>query len=295
MAGHCGGGMSGHRLITIPISHYCEKARWALDRAGIAYREEAHFQGFHYLATFRLARTRYVPILVVPGTVLTDSTQILEWLNANAPDDTRRLYPIDPAEKARAVAWEEYFDEVFGPAGRLFMYANTLGSWISRCATAGREFRSGSRGSSHSSFRWFRRLIVRRLKIDAASIESSVQRVEEAFEKVGRELEDGRRFLVGDRFGAAISPSRPSPPPCSFPKTTACRCRRWTSCPARSPSACAPGGSPRPGVMRWGFIGVNGTPVPNGHRRAAHSLTDSREAGCCRSRATCRDACAWSC
>ena len=28
------------RLVTIPISHYCEKARWALDRAGIGYHEE---------------------------------------------------------------------------------------------------------------------------------------------------------------------------------------------------------------------------------------------------------------
>ena len=33
------------RLITIPISHYCEKARWALDRAALAFREERHVQG----------------------------------------------------------------------------------------------------------------------------------------------------------------------------------------------------------------------------------------------------------
>ena len=34
--------MTPLRLVTIPISHYCEKARWALERAGIAYREERH-------------------------------------------------------------------------------------------------------------------------------------------------------------------------------------------------------------------------------------------------------------
>ncbi len=33
------------RLLTIPISHYCEKARWALDRAGLDYVEERHVQG----------------------------------------------------------------------------------------------------------------------------------------------------------------------------------------------------------------------------------------------------------
>ena len=28
------------RLVTIPISHFCEKARWALDRAGVDYVEQ---------------------------------------------------------------------------------------------------------------------------------------------------------------------------------------------------------------------------------------------------------------
>ena len=28
------------RLITIPFSHDCEKALWALERAGVAYTEE---------------------------------------------------------------------------------------------------------------------------------------------------------------------------------------------------------------------------------------------------------------
>ena len=29
-----------HTLVTIPFSHFCEKARWSLDAAGIAYPEE---------------------------------------------------------------------------------------------------------------------------------------------------------------------------------------------------------------------------------------------------------------
>ncbi len=29
------------RLVTIPISHYCEKARWALERAGTTERRPA--------------------------------------------------------------------------------------------------------------------------------------------------------------------------------------------------------------------------------------------------------------
>ena len=48
---------SVRRLITIPISHYCEKARWALDRAGLAYREERHVQGVHQVVSKRAGAT----------------------------------------------------------------------------------------------------------------------------------------------------------------------------------------------------------------------------------------------
>ena len=40
-------------LVTIPFSHYCEKARWALDRAGLAYEERAHLPLAHYLPARR--------------------------------------------------------------------------------------------------------------------------------------------------------------------------------------------------------------------------------------------------
>ena len=39
------------RLITIPVSHYCEKTRWALNRANILFIEESHMPPFHRFAT----------------------------------------------------------------------------------------------------------------------------------------------------------------------------------------------------------------------------------------------------
>jgi glutathione S-transferase len=65
------------RLICIPFSHYCEKARWALDRRGIAFVEEGHLPILHTRAT-RPAGGRSTPLLVVDGgPTLTDSTDIL--------------------------------------------------------------------------------------------------------------------------------------------------------------------------------------------------------------------------
>ncbi|EIZ79571.1 hypothetical protein WSK_1837 [Novosphingobium sp. Rr 2-17] len=36
-------------VLTLPPSHYCERARWALDRQAIAYDEERLAPGAHVL------------------------------------------------------------------------------------------------------------------------------------------------------------------------------------------------------------------------------------------------------
>jgi glutathione S-transferase len=60
-------------LITIPISHFCEKARWALDRAGVDYEERAHLQIPQWAAVKRAgAAGKTVPVLVCGDTVLSE-------------------------------------------------------------------------------------------------------------------------------------------------------------------------------------------------------------------------------
>src|SRR5262249_5282257 len=78
------------RLITIPLSHFCEKARWALDRTGIEYREEPHLPLVHRLHTAGVG-CQSVPILVIGSRVIPDSGSILKWIatqNSDLP-----LYP----------------------------------------------------------------------------------------------------------------------------------------------------------------------------------------------------------
>lgn len=40
-----------NRLITITISYYCEKVRWAIEWLKILYIEESHALLFHHFAT----------------------------------------------------------------------------------------------------------------------------------------------------------------------------------------------------------------------------------------------------
>ena len=51
------------RLITIPVSHYCEKVRWVLDYLKLPYVEEPHMPPFHRLATTKFGG-KSAPVLV---------------------------------------------------------------------------------------------------------------------------------------------------------------------------------------------------------------------------------------
>jgi glutathione S-transferase len=106
-------------LITIPFSHFCEKARWALDWCGVPYVERACLPGVHLMHTRRIGG-RTVPALIrTDGSALTDSSAILRWADTHAPAH-KRLLPADDAALAAAQELEDEFDEGLGPATRLW-------------------------------------------------------------------------------------------------------------------------------------------------------------------------------
>ena len=190
------------RLITIPISHYCEKARWALDRAGVVYREEPHIQLVHIVAARRAGGGRTVPVLVTnDGTAIGESAEILRWADARLPDD-RRLYPAGEtgAEATRIEAW---LDAGLGPDGRLWMYHGTLPVVRDMAPWA----LAGTPRWERRAFRTGHRLIdpaIRRyLGVDDAAAVAALERVDDVFDAIAVMLGDGRPFLTGERFTAA--------------------------------------------------------------------------------------------
>ena len=82
------------RLLTIPISHFCEKARWALERAGIEYDEERHVQGVHRVVSLRAGGSGTLPVLIAEDGVFTESEDILRWADARLEPE-QRLFPDD--------------------------------------------------------------------------------------------------------------------------------------------------------------------------------------------------------
>lgn len=69
------------KLYTFGLSTFSEKVRWALDRTGVAYREERLTPGLHVPVIRRLAPRSSVPVLVQGGTAVQGSSEILDYLD----------------------------------------------------------------------------------------------------------------------------------------------------------------------------------------------------------------------
>jgi len=190
------------RFITIPFSHYCEKARWALDRAGVPYVEEPHAPLLHYPFTLLRGGGRTVPVLVTRAGVFADSTDILRYADSFARDG-ERLYPEDPAAGRDVEQLEDLFDRELGTEARLWGYHQLL----PRRDLAVRMLRHGTPPIEAAAlpfvFPFARAFIRRALAITAERAAQALERVEQIFDDVEARLDGGRRFLVGDRLSAA--------------------------------------------------------------------------------------------
>jgi glutathione S-transferase len=187
-------------LITMPHSHYAEKARWALDWLSLPYTEDPHVPLLHRLATRRHGG-RSVPVLVHGARQCVDSTDILVHADSVCGGD--RLYPRDPAQRAEVEALEERFDEVLGPHTRRWAYAQLL----THTALLRRMMSRGVPRLEANLLPVLMPVVItvvrNALRITPDSAERSLQRVLGVFEEVGERLKDGRSFLLGERFSAA--------------------------------------------------------------------------------------------
>lgn len=189
-------------LVTITLSHFCEKARWGLDRAGVAYREARHAPGFHAIAVRRAGGKRMTPILVTSDGVIGDSTAILLWAHDRAAKG-RELYPQDPAARAGVLALEERFDHDLGPHVRRAIYFELLPVRRLTLPMMTHGVPRHERVLLPFLYGKLSRIMQSSMRIDAAGAKRSVEQAMSVIDDVGRLLADGRPYLAGDRFGAA--------------------------------------------------------------------------------------------
>jgi glutathione S-transferase len=194
--------MTALRLITIPISHYCEKARWALERAGIAYREERHVQGIHMLAARRAGGGITVPVLVTPEGALGESEDILHWVDERTPPE-HRLYPAAGPELDDVECVCRRLDAELGPKGRRLMYVHMLQDRDLLLSFNNAGVPRWEDRFMRTGFAMVTPFVKRRLAITPGIEVADEAEVWGELDWVAGLLGDGRPYLSGERFGAA--------------------------------------------------------------------------------------------
>jgi glutathione S-transferase len=192
----------------IPVSHFSEKARWALAWKGVDHERRAPPPGAHIAVALWLTRGARItfPVLRLEGRNIGDSTAIIAALEQRWPEP--RLYPEDLQERARALELEDYFDERLGPQIRLLAW-HEIRTDREQMATLSRSILPGpvrdfapavAAGSAFGS-------AYVQLRFRVASDEAAARAREDvlaAFERLESELDrGGGEFLVGDAFSVA--------------------------------------------------------------------------------------------
>jgi glutathione S-transferase len=215
-------------LWQIKISHYNEKARWALDHKGIAHKRRSPLPLFGTLPTaWVLTRGTTLPVLRLEGRSIADSTQIIAALEERSPEPP--LYPAPGAGRERALALEDSFDEQVAPHVRLLVWHETMQDPRSFMGTAMPDSGKVVRGGLRATLPITLRAVRRRYGITPERAREARERIMAGMRRVEAEMgSDG--YLVGDSFtvadlsAAALftpllqPPQRPYLPQAAFPE-----------------------------------------------------------------------------
>ncbi|MZR63757.1 glutathione S-transferase family protein [Alcanivorax sp. DP30] len=187
-------------LHQFPISHYCEKVRWALDYKGVRYRVKNHLPGLHLKKVSRLAGASSVPVIQNGKDVVQGSAAIISYLDRHFPD--RPLTPADEAVAAQAIRWEAYCDEQVGPHVRRYCY-HTLLDYpdlvIPFFAQGGPLWGKPFLKAIYPKLQGVMR---KAMQIREPQVSESRQALEDAIATLAREYES-RPYLAGDGFSRA--------------------------------------------------------------------------------------------
>ena len=111
-------------LYVFTISHYCEKARWALEACGIDFVLRHTMIGAHRRIAKQLgARRGSVPYLHTDAGVVCGSAAIVDWCESHA---SPRPAPWKQEDDGAARAIEKRLDDVAGVHVRRFYYSVAL-------------------------------------------------------------------------------------------------------------------------------------------------------------------------
>jgi glutathione S-transferase len=189
-------------LYHLEISHYNEKARWALDYKNVPHERRAPTPMLHTVLALAMTRRPTLPILKLNGKAIGDSTRIIETLEREYPEPP--LYPKDGGERRRALELEDFFDEELGPYIRRWLFHEGLEGLEPA------EFIEGTMKNAPGAVKTMmrttspvaKRVLRLRYGISAEGAQAGRGKVEAAIDRVEQEIQPSG-YLVGDGFTVA--------------------------------------------------------------------------------------------
>ena len=173
--------MSTTKLITMYLSPWSERVRWALKFKGLAYEKENYEPGVDEEKIKKLTGQNMVPVLLADGKVIPDSSAILEWLEDARPEPA--LLPRAEKDRAQVTLWEELAIGVLGPQARTLINGRLLRSSEPEMQKAGQYFGAKYGHSEYAEQQ--ARLTVKRVLVSL------------------KDTLSGRQYLVGEAFSRA--------------------------------------------------------------------------------------------
>src|SRR4051812_44892062 len=184
----------------LKVSHYNEKARWALDYKGVPHVRRAVMPGQHPELARRLTGGSTLPVLSVNGDAVGDSTKIIELLEQLRPDPP--LYPADPREREQALAAEDFYDEELGPHTRRLAVHHMLPEPRLLLGAFFPDLTGRRRLAARAAFPLIRRRFRTTLGVDETGVQTAFEKLHAAGERFTSEVgPDGH--LVGRAFSVA--------------------------------------------------------------------------------------------
>jgi glutathione S-transferase len=195
-------------LYVFAISHYCEKARWALEYLGIPYRLHNCVPGMNRkiakkLDTAQPPRKKIgsLPFLHADGELIAGSGAIIDWAEIHREDGTSSLAGDNPAV---ALELEKRLDAIAGVHVRRFYYSTALvGDSSAVRAIFTDDLPFIARWSTRLAWPKIVPLMIKGMDLGAGQGIQSRDIVLEELDWLDGLLADGRRYLTGDVFTRA--------------------------------------------------------------------------------------------
>jgi len=188
------------KLYQFPISHFCEKIRWALDYKKLDHQLCNLLPGPHIKQVMAVAKKSDVPVIIHDDVVVQGSSKIIDYLDNTFTD--HQLTPSDEKVLAESLQWERFVDKEVGPNLRTFFYHTLLdhpgllipifthqGPWYGKILM---KF----------MFPTLRKKMIRYMHLSDATAAQAKQNLKLAIDKINQRLVNNK-FLAGDQFSRA--------------------------------------------------------------------------------------------